>query len=198
MYDILQCYRSGGNCVSRSVNPGSGFLDDDSVHAPMYIYNYATEWSDWVQLVVDPGHLGEHAKAITQDAVDNFYTDPTDNEDYWDTSEYKDGKHIIYTMDHGANGFDIASIGSPPRTWIVTARDVPVRLYVQKYTYSSVGKSGKKQRSRREKVYLAEYTNLLFEVAVSLDPLTVYPAQSSPAPSKHNTLSTLWGKIKAK
>ena len=135
-------------------------------------------------------------KAITEDSVNAFYTGDDENMDYWDTSEFEEAGQILYALDYGVNGFDIESIGDPPTTWIFTAKsrasDNPVKLYVDRYIYS---RKGKRTSGRFETVCLAEYDMVPFQLAVSLNPLTKYPAL---APRKHKTLSTLWGEIRMK
>ena len=202
MYDILVW--KGGNKVNRRGNMVSTevyYLNDGSVHFPIRVY--ADGSAGWVEFLVDPGYKGvEEDGAITQEAVDGFYASDA-NPDYWDTSEYPyDLGQIIYNLDYGPQGVTIEEddrdSDGEPDTWVIATKPaVPVTLFVKEYTYSERGKSGKFRRTA-ERVDLAEYSSLPFEIAVSLDPLTEYPAQNSPAPRKHDTLSTLWGKIKAK
>jgi len=200
VYDILVSETPSG---TRRGNPANDayYLNDGCIHFPIKVY--ADGSVDWVQFAVDRGYQGsEDDGAITQDAVDNFYKDPADNIDYWDTSTYEpEPGQIIYSLDY-VNGFDVTRVHGGEDgeldTWIFTTRLPPVNLFVEEYIYSSKGKSGKERRVGKETVYLAEYSELPFEIAVSLDPLTEYPVQSSQAPRRHNTLSTLWGKIKVR
>jgi hypothetical protein len=174
VYDILLQYKDGANYVTRSSE--SGFLDDNSVHAPIIIY--ATEGR--VQFVVDPGYEGTDPKAITQATVDAFYGDDK-NVNYWDTSEYGEAGQIIYTLYYGDNGFDVFPVDwkdGKPITWVLTTINrVIVKLGVGRHG----GKGGK---GAHEVVYLSEYNTLPFQLIVSL--------QSLAAPS------TTWGEIKGK
>lgn len=71
--------------------------------------------------------------------------------------------------------------------WIVKTNarrpNNPVRLYVLK------------DNEYGQAVYLANYSSLLFEFAVSLKPITSYPVTAQ-APPKVNTISTTWSEIK--
>ena len=189
------------NILSEWRDPGSGqyslrgFLDDNTIHAPILIYADEGGLKDMVRFVVDPGSDGADPRAITQNAVDVFYDDDK-NVDYWDTSECDEaGGQIIYTLYYGDNGFKIDPVDrdedGDPDTWIFTSQDRepgnPVRLGVG----TSIGKEG---GWAHKVVHLSEYADgLPFQLVVSLNDLSTYPA-----PGKHNTLSTLWGKIKAK
>ena len=182
VYDILRWYRDGDTYVERSSH--SGFLDDNSVHASIFMY---VNGKDKIQFMVDAGHEGTDPKAITQAAVDAFYDDDVDGY-YWDTSEYDEGGQIIYTLRYGDNGFDVVPIdweGDKPVTWVITTKNLePVKLTVCRY--SKVGKG------MRRVTCLSEYSAAPFQFTVSLKSLTQL------APKKDNNLSSSWGKIKVK
>jgi hypothetical protein len=131
-----------------------------------------------VAFIIDPGYDGTAPDAITQKAVNDFYPDDT-NENYC-TGDYG---HVCYYL--GYPGYpkppSLTPVGGPT-TWTIEPSG-PVTLYVWK----SVGRKGS---SVFEKVDLATYTSLPFQLTVSTGPLA--------APRKHNTLSTTWGEIKAK
>ena len=138
--------------------------------------------------------IADNLKAVTQDSVNSFYNNDT-NVIYWCTRTEPDREpapYVIYNIDYGAQeGFDVqpAQWGTDgkPVTWIVKTKarrsNNPVRLYVLK------------DNEYGQAVYLANYSSLPFEFAVSLKPITSYPVTAQ-APPKINTISTTWGEIK--
>jgi len=192
--DILRWYKDGGNYTERSIN---GWVDDKSLHTPI-LASSSKFYLNIIQFVVEPNvdNPGTDPKAITLEKVRDYYNQPELN--YWYTTD-EPAKYIIYTIDYGIsekgkNGFIITPIQwdskKKPTTWIIKSnptRTTPVKLSVK--TPDFYGQT----------VVLAQYTNVPFELAVSLNPLSSYPVYgSSLAPGKNRNASTTWGEIKGK
>jgi hypothetical protein len=145
--DILRWYKDGnGTLQERSSNPvtNPGFIDDDSLHAPICVYR--TGHSQF-QFGIDPTPnstpSGSNLKAVTQVRVDSFYNNDT-NVIYWCTRTEPDREpapYVIYNVDYGdKEGFDVQPVqwgtDGKPVTWIVKTNarrpNNPVRLYVLK------------------------------------------------------------------
>ena len=180
VYDIL-AWTDGTRSSRRGNLVGSKYYPNDgTVHLKVTIAETREQgvFKGLVPFVVDPGWGGTNPNAITQTAVNNFYGDDQD-------VNYKTNTlgHIIYYLDYD-NGFTIEG-GYP--TWTFILNPGPVRLTV-------VFTKRKGKAPGGSVVTLATYDYLPFQLTVSLNDLS----SSSPAPRKHNTLSTIWGKIKAK
>jgi hypothetical protein len=186
--DILRWYKdTDGSYKERSTNPATnpGYIDDNSVHAPIMVHEYDVQGGDVVQFVVDPGYLGDDLRAITQTTVDGYYGGTEDNVDYHDTSVYGEAGQIFYFLNYGVGGFDVTPVQwdrkKKPITWEIspTSTSNP-KLYVKLHDFYG------------DKVTLVEQylDGVPFKLTVSLNPLI------SGAPRKDNTLSTTWGEIK--
>ena len=179
VYDIL-VWNDGTKGTRRgNLVDSEYYLSDDTAHLRVAIVETRDKgvFKGQIVFVVDPGWDGTAPNAKTQTTVNNFYGD--DQDVNYGTNTLG---HIIYYLDYD-NGFTIE--GEYP-TWVFRPNPGPVRLTTTKY--KTKGKKGV-----RFVVTLAKYDYLPFQLTVSLNSLAP-PA----APRKHNTLSTSWGKIKAK
>ena len=193
VHRILRWYKdTDGSYKERSDN--LGYLDDNSVHAPIMVH-IAGQDGDVVQFAVDTlgdvSYPGTDPKAITQEKVDEYYPDDR-NVDYLDTwqlpdPEWEPAPYIIYFLNYGVGGFTVTEVDrvqDKPVTWTVSATGNP-RLYVKFKSWYG------------RKIELVDQypENLPFEFTVSLNPLST---GGSSAPGKNSTLSATWGEIKAK
>lgn len=156
---------------------------DGAVHLAV-MYRVSESHVDDVAFIIDPGWNGTDPDAITQDALNDFYSDDT-NENYRTT----DYGHVIYYLGYPdyPNPDCITPVPVDIDTWTITCSG-PVTLYVMRTSGGGKGKG-----NRYEKMDLATYGELPFKLTMSLESIEL-----PQAPRKHNTLSTTWGKIKAK
>lgn len=160
---------------------GSGdILDEGAVHlAAMYWRSDGVV--DYVAFIVDPGCDGTVEGAITQEAVNGFCTDDTDE-------NYRTAVHeqVIYYL--GYPGYPNPDCVEPeadpniPDRWMVTCSG-PVTLYVMR----TVG-NGKSKGGAYEKLELATCQSIPLKLTMWLD--------GQAAPGKYYNLSTAWGEIK--
>ena len=185
VYDILKQYKdSSGDYQDRNGDPFTNFIDDNSVHAEIYVRETGI---GVINFVVDPKSDCLSDKAIDDKRVNDFYLWDDPNLNYKDTAEPEYGGveagQIFYTLSH-ANGFNVVQNG---RTWEITPKGGEVTLSVRKYRNPN-GKGVCRG------IYLATYPSVPFKLTVSLDPLT---GGSNQAPGRHDTVSTTWGEIKS-
>lgn len=156
---------------------------DGTVHLAV-MYWVSESHGDYVAFIIDPGWNGTNPDAITQDAVNDFYSDDTDEN--YRTTDYG---HVIYYLGYPdyPNPSCIIPVPVDIDTWTITCSG-PVTLYVMR-----TSGSGKSKGNRYEKMDLVAYGELPFKLTMSLESLN-----TQTAPRKYNTLSISWGKIKAK
>ncbi len=162
---------------------GSGDILDDGAFHLAVMYWRSDGVVDYVAFIVDPGCDGTDEGAITQEAVNDFCTDDTDE-------NYRTAVHeqVIYYL--GYLGYPNPDCVEPeadpdiPDRWTVTCSG-PVTLYVMR----TVG-NGKSKGGAYEKLELATYPSIPFQLTMWLDGQT--------APRKHYNLSTTWGEVKAR
>lgn len=169
-YDIL-VWTDISRSTRRDLNAGDG-----TVH-----FRVMDDVDD-VAFIVDPGWEGTDPAAITQTTVNNFYPDPNDDETY----KVSVNGHVIYYLDYPSG---ITAEGTNP-TWTIGPSGSPT-LYVLRQKEEPMGKSGK-VRTSWERMDLATYGSIPFQLTISLDSL-----EGNQAPGSLKALSTLWGKIKA-
>ncbi len=65
--------------------------------------------------------------------------------DYLDTGHYDEFGQMIYNLEYGDDGFDIdprdRNNDGKPDTWIITAKDIPVKLSVRRFDSYNMGKN---------------------------------------------------------
>jgi hypothetical protein len=191
--DILRWYKDANGVPQERCESKPGYIFE-GLHVPLSVN---VRWipgagDDQVQFGIDPDptNPGTDARSVTQDSVNNYYTDD-DNTTYFCTRtepNYELAPYVVYIIDYGDSGFNAQPVAwsegkkPVPVTWIVEASG-PASLFVIKDDYTG------------GKVDLTHYPSLPFEFAVSLKPITSYPVTAQ-APPKVNTISTTWSEIK--
>ena len=181
VYDILvKCEENLDGTLDGAVHLGVGYWSSEGA-------------VDYVAFIIDPNCDGTHENAITQEAVNAYYSDDTD-ENY----RSSDSGHVIYYLRFPGHPNSPCLIPAPadPDKWTFTfsgTEQEPVTLYVMR----TVGR-GKSKGGAYERVDLSEYGDLQFGLAVSLDSLSGGYPSGNTAPRKHSILSAVWGEIKAR
>jgi len=156
---------------------------DGAVHLAV-MYRVSESHVDDVAFIIDPGWNGTDPDAITQDALNDFCSDDTDEN--YRTTDYG---HVIYYLGYPSypNPGCITPVPVDIDTWTITCSG-PVTLYVMRTSGGGKGKG-----NRYDKMDLATYGELPFKLTMSLESLNIQTA-----PRKYNTLSISWGRMKAK
>lgn len=173
--------------------PGAGtavyeILLDDAYGTPDGTVHFRVmHHIDDVAFIIDPGCGGTDSKAITQTAMNDFYED---DEDYVYETSVKG--HVIYYLDY-PDGVASEPVAGMANRWTIEPSGSSVTLYVIMLEEKPMGNSGK-VRIFPKRVDLAEYNSIPFQLTVSTES---FEGSQAP-PRSDNTLSSLWGKIKAK
>ncbi|MBM3237866.1 hypothetical protein FJZ31_16375 [Candidatus Poribacteria bacterium] len=185
VFDIL-VWKKGKVGKERRGVPISGkyYLSDNSVHVGV------RRWTDvsgakvhdiifTVEPAPDPCNGGCGVNAVTQTTVNDFYPKDT-NWDYTDAVDAGTGSCalIIYFLSYD-NDFTVVPVGDS--TWTITGGG-KAHLGVQ------LNGDGM--------VYLADYTDLPFQVTVSRTELPAAPRRPMLSPA--SKLSVIWGELKGK